>query len=151
MSEYRAPDSIVISQWATQFRYGLILLAGIGFGGTWAKTLLGLSDEQLTGYVAGAVTAASFLAWVIPASYGALRNYLLRREIKDVVVATAVTSAETGVPTLVDIVKTPIGVNNIAVPSVISPTDIQEAAIVPARLAGGERAVTAMLNRTQGS
>jgi len=126
MAEYKTPDSIKINQWATQFRYGLILLAGFGFGGTWAKSILNLTDEQLTGYVAGAVTTVSFIAWVVPAGYGWLRNRMVRGEIKDVVVASTITSAATGVPTQVEVVQTPAGQNNVVVHSLIPSADIQK-------------------------
>ena len=64
------PDPAVVTQWTQwmgQARGVLILLGGVGLGGTWLSSVTSLSDVEFTNYATAIVTVLSLGAWLGPA------------------------------------------------------------------------------------
>lgn len=126
------PDQAIVTQWTQwfgQIRALAILLGGMGLGGTWLNKFIGLSDAEVSGYIAALVTVTGIAAWIGPAAWSWIEKkrtaLAIARAIRKAEVAAAVASAEltahatseAGRPVLVPVTvnETPIGQLNEAV------------------------------------
>ena len=95
------PDPALVTQWTQwlgQIRGVLILAGGIGLGGTWLKPITGLTDAELSGYVAAVVSVVSVAAWAGPAAWSWIEKkrtaWAVAKALRLAAVAAAVASAE---------------------------------------------------------
>lgn len=142
MSEFKLPDPVTVNQWGTQLRYTAILLGGVGIGSEWMVKISGLSDEELNKYISAVITIGSITLWLGPAVWGWVNNKFLTRDIKEVMVASSVASAQSGRAVVTEVIQTEKGMLNIAIPMGVPHDEIMKSAIVP----GGAETTTKDLN-----
>lgn len=114
-----------------QVRGVLILLAGMGLGGTWLKYLVGLDDASFNALATTIVTVGGGLLYLGPAIWGWLEAKWLARQSRSLQVAAATTSVALGVPVTVTV--TPPGEDNKA--TMISIAEQTKSPLVPTDVA----------------
>jgi hypothetical protein len=99
------PDPVKVEQWAGQIRTLVAVLSGAGLlGAAWA----GVSTEQIANYLTAILTAAGLAG----AAWSAFKSWRQKSMQRSVAVASAVASANAGVPVIVTV--TPPGQPNTA-------------------------------------
>lgn len=115
------PDPVTVAQWTGQIRTVVALLGGIGLGGAWLQHI---TDAQISNDVTTVLTVLGLAAYAIAAFYSWKQKRDAATAARTEKVASAVASANAGVPVVVTV--TPPGVPNIA-----TPVSNAEASIAP--------------------
>lgn len=119
---YGAPDPTEVNKWGGQVRAWLAVITALGVA------VPNISDAEIQAYVSAALVAAGLAS----AIWSWIEKKRQGRAAKDLVVDSAVASARSGVPVLVEVTEvTAAGQPNLGVATEIRPAAVATATIVP--------------------
>ena len=118
------PDPVYVAQWTGQIRTIVALAGGIGIGGAWLQHI---TDAQISNDVTAMITVLGLVSYAVAAFYSWKQKRDAATAAHTEKVASAVASANAGMPVVVTV--TPPGQPNIA--TAVSPLEAARAPKAP--------------------